>query len=318
MDIFKGNTLLEQNIFNSLNWGNFIVETFKERLAPFVFLYNGNEKVKTLLLQETEDDFSFAVKSIQSGNIPFTQAIVGYQTMIQLEVGKPPIEIIAIKGFDLHEPDGHFFAQQLETSGNGEFKKMGRPKYLGTFQTPLPLVETTKENAASETFTNVIVVKEGTKMKPVIFLGHESETEMVELYKKYIMGYLKEFDTKNLSGNFEVNLIPRPNIHKDFLTYLIHGVSKEIISSEFVVKELTHNLKPLSIQVKYNEEVIYNDSTGEAVKMLGELMGILNKSDSNENNINDNSKQSPNHPIRNSTNEVLKNESIKKWWQFWK
>src|SRR5687767_11999598 len=121
MDIFNGNRLLDERLSLAIDWGKFIVESYNENLSPFVFLYKDREKVKTLMLQETEDDFAFAVKCLAKEETEFDQFVIGYQTNIQFDEASQPMQVIALKAFDKREESGHFFIQEIKIDDQGKY-----------------------------------------------------------------------------------------------------------------------------------------------------------------------------------------------------
>src|SRR5687767_12769418 len=113
MDIFNGNRLHDERLSLAIDWGKFIVESYNESLSPFVFLYKDREKVKTLMLQESEDDFDLAIKCLAKEENAYDQFVVGYQTNIQFDEASQPMMVIALKAFDRREESGHFFIQEI-------------------------------------------------------------------------------------------------------------------------------------------------------------------------------------------------------------
>lgn len=303
MDIFNGNRLLDERLSLAIDWGKFIVESYNENLSPFVFLYKDREKVKTLMLQETEDDFEFAVKCLEKEETEFDQFVIGYQTNIQFDEASQPMQVIALKAFDKREESGHFFIQEIKIDDQGKYKAINKPKYID--RPPLPISringEVEKDVSVEPPVINVLTVKDGDKLKAVGVIGHHSETEIGHTISKFIHHYITKYDEKNLSGSFEIDIQPRPGINKDFLAYIVRNVARNIIVSDLVVKNLTQNLKPISITIKYTDEVLFNDSTVDATRKLGELFALMN------------------HAQQKSEAGVdSKNHRGKSWWQFWK
>jgi len=303
MDIFNGNRLLDERLSLAIDWGKFIVESYNENLSPFVFLYKDREKVKTLMLQETEDDFVFAVKCLAKEETEFDQFVIGYQTNIQFDEASQPMQVIALKAFDKREESGHFFIQEIKIDDQGKYKAINKPKYID--KPPLPLSringEVEKDVSVEPPVINVLTVKDGDKLKAVGVIGHHSETEIGHTISKFIHHYIANYDEKNLSGSFDIDIQPRPGINKDFLAFIVGNVARNIIVSDFVVKNLTQNLKPISINIKYTDEVLFNDSTLDATRKLGELFALMNHAQQ-----------------KSEAGDHSKNQRGKSWWQFWK
>lgn len=294
MDIFNGNRLLEERVFNSLNWGLFLRDT-TQGLNPFVFAYKDKEKVKTLMLEKSEDDFEFAINCLKKADFTFDQFVVGYQTQMQLDKAEEPINVIVAKGFDTREDNGVFFIQQFDIDENKQFIKIKRFTFLGAIPLPLNKFTTdTKDVTTEQGGVSVMTLKDGDKVKPSCLIRQNSESDIGDTINNFLITYLQKYDELNLSGNFSIDIQARPNIHKDFLIWIVKNSFYDVITSEFVVKNFTRNKKGISLKVYYSNEVIFEDTTNDAVEQLNELFNIMD----------------------NVSEKNIQEEAEKKWWQF--
>lgn len=300
MNIFNGNKLLEENIFNALNWGVYLRDTSKGRLMPFIFLYNEKELVKTIAYQEDEDNYLRALDILKKSEVVFDQYYIGYEAQMILDETQKPINTIIIKGFDKRQDKGLFIVQKFELNDNN-YKKIGNPAVLD--QIPMELEKLVIENAdfsSPQIGFNILKVKDGNKIKVVGLIRHHCESEISSSIKQFLESNLNNFKQENLSGNFDIDIQQNDKLRKEFLAYVIKDAFNSVIHSEMVTSQFTSQRIGISLNVTYQEEKLLNETTVDAVNEINELLEIMG-------NV-----KTP------QTEGVKKNSPSKKWWEFWK
>lgn len=301
MDIFNGNKQLEENIFNALNWGIYLRDTSKGRLAPFIFLYNEKELVKTIVYQEDEDNYLRAIEILNNSELIFDQYFIGYEGQMILDDTEIPRNTIIVKGFDKRQETGLFVIQKFELNGNN-FKKIDNPAILA--QIPMELEKTVIENpdfSSPQIGFNILKVKEeNDKIKVVGLVRHHCESEISNSIKQFLESNLNNFKKENLSGNFDIDIRYNQKLRKAFLVYVIRDAFYSVIHTKLVTSQFTSKNIGINLNVTYQEEVLLNETTNDAVEDINELMDIMGK------------------VKQNKTESLKQNSSNKKWWEFWK
>ena len=300
MDIFNGNKLLEERIFNALNWGSYLRDTSNGRLMPFIFLYNDNELVKTIAFEEDEDNYLRGMEILQNRDIVFNQYYIGYETQMILDETQKPINTIIIKGFDKRQDSGLFIVQKFEVENN-KFKKIGNPAILDQIPMELKKMEMENSNLSSPQIGfNILKVKDNNKIKVVGLIRHHCESEISNSIRQFLESNLNNFKQENLSGNFDIDIQHNDKLRKEFLAYVIKDAFYSVIHSELVTSQFTSKRIGISLNVTYQEEVLLKETTNDAVNEINELLEIMGN-------------------VKNpKTENIKKNNASKKWWEFWR
>jgi len=299
MDIFNGNKQLEENIFNALNWGIYLRVTSKERLSPFIFLYNEKALVKTIVYQEDEDNYIRAIEILNNHEEVFDQYYIGYEGQMILDDTQIPINTIIVKGFDKRQDAGLFIIQKFEL--NDDFKKIGNPAILD--QIPMELEKSVVENpdfSSPQIGFSILKVKDNGKIKVIGLVRHHCESEISYSIKQFLESNLNKFKDENLSGNFDIDIQYNDKLRMEFLAYVIKDAFYSVIQSELVTSQFTSKRIGITLNVTYKDEVLLHETTNDAVVEINELLEIME-------NV-----KTP------KTEDIKKNNMIKKWWEFWK
>jgi hypothetical protein len=296
MDIFNGNKKLEERLFNTLNWGVYLRDTSKGKLMPFIFLYKDNERVKIINFQEDEDNYLRGIEILKKSKEDFDQYFIGYEAQMILDETQKPINTIIIKGFDKRQEKGIFIVQKFQIT-NDNFSKIGNPAILDMI--PMELESISVENpdfSTPQIGFNVLNIKENGKIKVAGLIRHHCEFKISNSIKQFLESNLNNFEKDNLSGNFDIDIQYNEKIRKGFLSYLIKDAFYSVIHSDLVHNKFTSKGIGISINVEFNNEVIYKESTNDAVKEISELIDIMG----------------------NVNKEKHLESKNKKWWEFWK
>ena len=307
MTAFDQNKLLEERAFSGLNWGYFMKgKLAKEgRLLPFIFLYQGDKKIKTINFQEGEDNFEVAMNILAKSEEDFDQFVIGYQAQMLLDDTKEPKDVIICKAFDRSQEYGAFLVQKYELSKDSTIGiiRKGNPQYLDNLPMPLPSVETAQLKSVEEVGSNAIHIKnkkDNSKIDLSLLLRHNTESELYFTFKDCLERWINSFSAENYSGILEVNIGETQDIQTNFLSFLLKDALQDFYTSEKVKSEFTRNGIGLSVKVTYgyNYIVLVEDSTQDVIGEINDLRNIM-----------------ANVPSEKAeSKDKLKN----KWWEFWK
>jgi hypothetical protein len=290
MDVFNGNKNLEQRIFFSLNWGMYMKSSFNN-VIPFIFVYKENKKIKTILIEESDDDLTTAVNILKKVDYEFDQFVLGYETNIMME-NNQPFSVIAVKGFNLKEDKGVFFVQKFKIDDQNSFQKINKSSFLGFLDLPFEkLSNKSSEVVDSENNNkqvNFLTVEIENKIKPIALIRKENESEIGFDIKDFMNHYFQ--NEANLSGQFDIDIMESDKINLDFLKWIIKDSFYDVISSEFVINNYTKKMIRVTLKATYKNEVIFEESTNDAINQLEDLVKLINKDNDSSTNQNKASK----------------------------
>jgi hypothetical protein len=147
---------------------------------------------------------------------------------------------------------------------------------------------------------NILKVNDNNKTKVVGLIRHHCESEISYSIKQFLESNLNNFNQDNLSGNFDIDIQYNDKLRKEFLSYLIKDTFYSVIHSDKVTSQFTSKGIGITLNVKYQDEVLVNETTNNAVNEINELLEIMGN-------------------VKNTKiGNIEKQKNSKKWWEFWK
>lgn len=289
MDIFNGNRKLEEAVLYSIDWGVFLRHNLDGPIAPFMYLFNGEEKQIRVLMTDG-DPVEYAKRVLAKEEKPFQQFVIGMEGYLRDE-NNERVDSIIVQGFDKTQEKGVALGQMFEPKEkNGTFKKIEKVTFLGSPELPLGIEKLDNPNYSVEEIEfSAMALKFGELTQYLAFFTHANPSVIANTIKRFLRSKLMDSNADSLSGRFELEVTPGMINHDDFLKFLVlnaveeerkshHGIewekrtgrqillnvkhgNKEYLT-EFENKKKESNEKPKSVEPK-REEAKYSSFTVE-------------------------------------------------------
>lgn len=208
MNIFNDNQKLEALTFYGMDWGLFLRHNMEGAVSPFIFLKNGEETFKRVLMTDG-NPVEYAVRVLQKEERPFQQFVIGCEGYLRNEQNER-VDAMIVQAFDITQPQGVMLGQMFSPkTPNSEFKKIGRMTLLGQPALPLSQVVADQPDYHSEPANlNGISMKADDLTKFIGFVTHDNPSVIGNGIRQIFRGKLTAPDAANLNGQFEINIHP--------------------------------------------------------------------------------------------------------------
>jgi|GEM_PF-2636022 len=348
MDIFNGNRKLEEAVMYSIDWGVFLRHNLDGPIAPFMYLFNGEEK-QTRVLMTDGDPVEYAKRVLAKEEKPFQQFVIGMEGYLRDE-NNERVDSIIVQGFDKTQEKGVALGQMFEPKEkNGTFKKIEKVIFLGSPELPLGIEKLDNPNySVEEIGFNAMALKFGELTQYLAFFTHANPSVIANTMKRFLRSKIMDSNADSLSGRFELQVTPGMINYDDFLKFLVlnaveeerkspHGIEwekrtgrqillnvkhgdKEYLT-EFENKKKESNEKPKSEELK-NEEAKYSSFTVEELNNEYNRIISIPNARTNISALTDMTelmseyeKRGLEMPNKKSVSKPKKQD--KPWWKFW-
>ncbi|MBK8670048.1 MAG: hypothetical protein IPN89_11530 [Saprospiraceae bacterium] len=348
MDIFNGNRKLEEAVMYSIDWGVFLRHNLDGPIAPFMYLFNGEER-QTRVLMTDGDPIEYAKRVLAKEEKPFQQFVIGMEGYLRDDKNER-VDSIIVQGFDKTQENGVALGQMFEPKEkNGTFKKIEKITFLGNPELPLEIENLDNPNySVEEIGFNAMALKFSELTQYLAFFTHSNPSVIANTMKRFLRSKIMDSNADSLSGRFELQITPGMINHDDFLKFLVlnaveeerklpHGIEwekrtgrkillnvkhgdkdylTEFANEKQEVKDKPKSEEPKKIEAKYSsfsvqelhQEFIRIISIPNARTNISALTDMTELMDEYE-------KRGIEMP--NKKSETKQNEQKKPWWKFW-
>ncbi len=254
MDIFNGNRKLEEAVMDSLDWGVFLRHDLDGPIAPFLFLFNGEERLTRVLMTDG-DPMEYAMTVLQKEEKPFQQFVIGMEGYLRDE-NNERVDSIIVHGFDKTQEKGVLLGQMFEPKEkNGTFKKIDKVTFLGDPDLPLPLEKSENPDySVEEIGFNAIALKKDDLIQYLAFFTHESPSVIANSMKMFLRSKLMGDDADSLNGKFDLQVTPEAIKNDDLLKFLVLNAVKEEVNSPHALDWEHKTGRKILINLKYGDQ----------------------------------------------------------------
>lgn len=211
----------------ALDWGIFLRHDLDSPIAPFMYLWNGEER-QTRVLMTDGDPVEYAKKVLESEEKSFQRFVIGMEGYLRDEKNERTDAII-VQGFDKTQEKGTALGQMFEPKEkNGTFRKIDRVTYLGSPALHLP-VETTDnpDYSVEEPGFNAMSLKDGDLTQILAFVTHGNPSVVADTVRRFLRAKLTDNTAATFSGRFDIQITPGMINHDDFLKFLVVNAADE-------------------------------------------------------------------------------------------
>jgi len=253
MDIFNGNRKLEEAIMYALDWGVFLRSDLDGQIAPFMYLFNG-EEIYTRVLMTEDNPLEYAKIVLVDEKQTFQQFVIGAEGYLSDEKNER-VDAIMVYGFDKTQEKGVALGQMFEPKEkNGLFRKIDKVRFLGQ---PDLLLE--KDNVdkpdygVEEVGFNGMTIKDGELTKYVAFFTHKNLSVVANTIKRYLRAKLTDNSSNTFSGKFDLQITPGLIRNDNFLKFLVLNVINEERNSPYATEWEKRNGRSILFKVKHGD-----------------------------------------------------------------
>jgi len=339
MDIFNSNRKLEELVMYGIDWGLFLRHNMDGPIAPFIYLKEGND-INIRMLMTDGDPMEYAKKIIEKEDKPFQQFIIGLEGYLRNEKGERTDAII-INGFDKTQEKGVTLAQMFLPIENGGFKKIDKVIFLGNPELIIPIEKNLNPDySVDEIGFNAIAIKneENNLTKYLAVFTHDNPSIIANAIKRFLRSKFSSENSNELSGEFDIEIPDNCVKNFDLLSFVVKNAIQEELQEEVTKKWTEKNNRKIKITAKYNGKILFqtdnqtmNDSNdlskytiSELDNFFNEILKIPNARTNIEaltkmsNLLEEYKKRKIETPDKRKVVSTKRNNSSKKWWEFWK
>lgn len=254
MDIFNGNRRLEEAIMYSLDWGVFLRHNLNEQIAPFMYLFNGEEIQKRALITDG-DPVEYAKRILEKEEKTFQQFVVGMEGYL-IDDNDKKIDSIIVQGFDKTQEKGVALGQMFEPKEkNGTFKKIDKITFLGNPELPLKIVKMDNPDySVEEIGIHSIVVKREELTRYFAFFTHANPSVVANAMKRFLRSKIADNGSDSLSGQFEFQVTPNTIHQDDFLKFLTLYAIEEEKNSPYAMAWQERTGRKIKVNIKHGDK----------------------------------------------------------------
>ena len=254
MDIFNGNRKLEEAVMYSIDWGVFLRHNLDGPIAPFMFLFNGEER-RTRVLMTEGDPIEYAKRVLANEEKPFQQFVVGMEGYLWDDQNER-VDSIIVQGFDRTQEKGVALGQMFEPKEkNGTFKKIKKVTFLGSPELILEIEKSDNPDySVEEIGFNAMALKYGELTQDIAFFTHSNPTVIANTMKKFLRSKIMDSNADSLSGRFELQVTPGMINHDDFLKFLVLNAVEEERKSPHGIEWEKRTGRQILLNVKHGDK----------------------------------------------------------------
>lgn len=255
MDIFDGNRKLEEAVMYAIDWGVFLRHDLDGPIAPFMYLFNG-EEMQVRVLMTGDNPIDYAMKVLAKEEKPYQQFVIGMEGYLK-DNQDQKIDSIIVQGFDKTQEKGVILGQMFKPKEKkGTFEKIARVTYLGSPELPIDL-ETVDhpDYSIQEPGFNAMALKSGDLTQYMAFITHDNPSVVANTMRRFLQSKLADSDSADLSGKFELVVTPGSITNDKFLKFLVLNAVEEERSSVHAIEWQNNTGRDILFNIKYGDEV---------------------------------------------------------------
>ena len=263
MDVFNGNSRLEDHVMYALNWAIFLRRDLDGPLIPFMNEWK-EEQMFISMLQAGGDPEEFAYRLAEKSTREGDQFVLGYEGMLQDENGEK-MDAFIIKGYDRTQDKGVFIAQKFEAKEKfGKYRVLGDPLFITNPNLPFPVDNNLEKNYDSVEWHNSgFSLKNG---EHIGIFSHDNPAVIANGAKAFIRNKLADPSAENVSGNLGISIAPMGG-NSDFLKYTMLRTIETEKERQWIKNWEAQRGTKVKINCTYGEEKWldeYDDGKGAA------------------------------------------------------
>jgi hypothetical protein len=256
-DPFGPNQRLKELVSSGIEWGIFLRHNTDKLIIPFLFIQN-REKRYLRSLETNDDPIKYAKSILDEEKEPFDQFIIGYEGVLRNDAGEKTDGII-VQGFDLAQDNGVAVGQMFIPKEKGEFKKAGKPVFLGT-----PALIVPKKEGSSPDFQPLplniktdIVTETNGLLTCIVRISYPDSKGVAEAIKDFLLSKIGSDSNNELSGKFEFIIPAEENLYEDFLRFLLNNLITKEMDTPLIRQWNSRTGREMDIICKTGTKVIY-------------------------------------------------------------
>ena len=267
MNIFNGNPRLQELAMHALDWGLFRRHDTDSGLAPFIFLQKDNE-ISIRVLMTDGNPVDYAKRVLAQEEESYDQFAICFEGYLRNEDNsKTRVDAILVQTYDITQDKGVILAQAFNPKENGGFRKIDKMTFLGHTDLIVdkrinPTVDYSVEAPAVTGFS--LKGDADGKLKYVAAVVHEKPSVVANEIKFYLRDSFSGEKRKNISGQFELNILQVADKNVDFLTFLVANAINEELESDSAKSWKQETGRTVNIIVKRGDTTIYEPRTPPA------------------------------------------------------
>ena len=264
MNIFNGNPRLQELAMHALDWGLFQRHNIESGLAPFIFLQKDNE-ISIRVLMTDGNPVDYAKRVLAKEEVNYDQFAICFEGYLRNEDNSNTrVDAILVQTYDITQDKGVILAQAFNPKENGGFRKIDKMTFLGHTDLIVdkrinPTVDYSVEEPAVTGFS--LKGDADGKLKYVAAVVHEKPSVVANEIKFYLRDSFSGEKRKNISGQFELNILQVADKNVDFLTFLVANAINEELESASAKSWKQETRRTVNIIVKRGDDIIYESTT---------------------------------------------------------
>ncbi len=306
MNIFQGNTKLEEAIFTGLDYALWSRNDIGNPFTPFMMLHkNGKSKLIRMVGQgNPEEHFE---RTLDEERINYDQIIMCLEGRVPHNEEKH--DAIIVKGFDTSQEYGLIFIQRFRGKESGlPFMKLGNPALVSNKEKlPVPLVpRETNKKVDDPYISGMLVSDDHGNTNRVIIAGHHNASILANYLFNTVLNSLDK-NEEEFSGQFLFNFVPGTIDSGPFSRFIFDQLIADLKNNPTVKSWEEVHGKELTILLKFEDE---NGRVGENVSDEEATKTEDSKADEGDEILS-------NKLTENLTVKTSSRLSKKPWWKFW-
>lgn len=251
MNIFNGNTRLEEAIFTGMDYALWSRHDLRTPFTPFALLFkNGRPQLCRIVTDGDPNDMF--TKMLQADTTVYDQVVLCCEGRIHHD--GTPQDAILVKGFDTSTATGLLFGQRFRGLESGKpFVKLGNPA-LYSNKEPLPaaLVERQSNKTIEPPFVSAMIVNGNDELSQrVVVIGHNNGSTIGNLIVDNTLAILEQ-NEPGFSGVFTYKLVPGRLRITPFETFIFAQVQQTLLSHAIVQQWQNQWGRTLQLTIEYD------------------------------------------------------------------
>lgn len=248
----------------ALDWGLFQRHNTDSGLTPFIFLQKDKE-ISIRVLMTDGNPVDYAKRVLAKEEVNYDQFAICFEGYLRNDDNSNTrVDAILVQTYDITQDKGVILAQAFNPKENGGFRKIDKMTFLGHSDLIVdkrinPTVDYSVEAPAVTGFS--LKGDADDKLKYVAAVVHEKPSVVANEIKFYLRDSFSGEKRKNISGQFELNILQVADKNVDFLTFLVANAINEELGSDSAKSWKQETGRTVNIIVKRGDDIIYESTT---------------------------------------------------------
>lgn len=254
MDIFQGNSPLEEVVFTGMNYALYSRHNIPKMFTPFMMLQKDGKRRMLRVVVDGDPNDTFQRLLNNEQEVP-DQIVMCFEGSISHQ--EDTQDAVVVKGFDTSQPNGLMFIQRFRGIESGySFAKLGNPTLVNQNEKlPIPVVARDVHQTSETPSLSGMAIAESTgEISIEITAKHHNPSLLANHLFQATLNML-ESNEDNLSGTFIYSLVTDTLEQDDFTQFIFSHLLNDLYHHPVVAHWEKAQGKELRLVIKSSENI---------------------------------------------------------------